>query len=706
MDSKLAQQNKLTDWKNEPSVADLKNDFLLAQPSHDAQLAKIQSWLDSLYVTGSAKPPKRKGRSSVQPALVRKQAEWRYSALTEPFLNSYKIFRVNPRTFEDTDAAKQNELLLNYQFDTKLNKVNLIDSIVRTTVNEGTCILRVGWERTTKQEPEQVPIYQFLPDTVDEQFLQNLQQAVELKHSNPRGYKEQVDETLQACVDYYEESGTPAMAQIIGYNQIMSEKIVENKPTVEVVNNQNIYIDPTCNGDISKALFIIMSFETNKANLIKAGNYTNLDLVDWDSNSPIADGYHDTNVTDFRFTDTVRKKVVAYEYWGYWDINGDGNLVPFVATWIGDVMIRMELNPFPDEKLPFIVIPYMPVVRSIYGEPDASLLEDNQKIVGALTRGMIDLLGKSANSQQGFAKGMLDPVNERKFKSGEDYEFNPTISPVQGYIEHKYPEIPITAINMLQMQNQEAESLTGIKSFSGGVSGDSYGQVVTGIKAAVDSAGKREMAILRRIAKGVSELGDKIIAMNAVFLSEEEVVRVTNKEFLTIQKEDLKGNFDLVVDINTAEVDNEKAQDLGFMLQTIGPNLDPTLTTSILAEIADLKRMPKLAEQLRQWKPQPNPLEEKAKELEIAKLESEVNLNNAKAAETQSKTDGNVIDNQMEITGTKHRQEMEKQQAQARANQNLEVTKALVKSRKEGEKEPNVEAAIGFNAITPRLSNI
>ena len=229
MDSKLAQQNKLTDWKNEPSVADLKNDFLLAQPSHDAQLAKIQSWLDSLYVTGSAKPPKRKGRSSVQPALVRKQAEWRYSALTEPFLNSYKIFRVNPRTFEDTDAAKQNELLLNYQFDTKLNKVNLIDSIVRTTVNEGTCILRVGWERTTKQEPEQVPVYQFLPDTVDEQFLQNLQQAVELKHSNPRGYKDQVDETLQACVDYYEESGTPAMAQIIGYNQVMSEKIVENK---------------------------------------------------------------------------------------------------------------------------------------------------------------------------------------------------------------------------------------------------------------------------------------------------------------------------------------------------------------------------------------------------------------------------------------------------------------------------------------------
>ncbi|MFP3693873.1 hypothetical protein, partial [Burkholderia sp. SIMBA_048] len=75
-----------------------------------------------------------------------------------------------------------------------------------------------------------------------------------------------------------------------------------------------------------------------------------------------------------------------------------------VATWIGDTLIRMEKNPFPDQKLPFIIIPYLPVKREAFGEPDAELLEDNQKILGAVTRGMIDLLGRSANGQQGFAK--------------------------------------------------------------------------------------------------------------------------------------------------------------------------------------------------------------------------------------------------------------------------------------------------------------
>lgn len=66
------------------------------------------------------------------------------------------------------------------------------------------------------------------------------------------------------------------------------------------------------------------------------------------------------------------------------------------------------------------------------------------------------------------------------------------------------------------------------------------------------------MSILRRLAKGMVEIGNKIIAMNAEFLSEEEVIRVTNRQYISVRREDLKGNFDLEVDIATADVDNEK----------------------------------------------------------------------------------------------------------------------------------------------------
>ena len=47
---------------------------------------------------------------------------------------------------------------------------------------------------------------------------------------------------------------------------------------------------------------------------------------------------------------------------------------------------------------------------------------------------------------------------------------------------------------------------------------------------------------------------------------------------------------------------------------------------------------------------------------------------------------------------------MERMRAQGEANQNLEITKALVKPIKEGEKAPDPEAAIGWNDISKKLS--
>lgn len=703
---------KLTDWENEPTIQTLKSDFEVAKTAHDSQMIKINKWTDLMKASKINKAVKAKqGRSSVQPKLIRRQAEWRYSALTEPFLSSQKIFSVYPRTFEDYDSAKQNELLLNWQFDTKLNKVKFIDDFVRTTVDEGTCIIRLGWDRVTKNVTEEAPIYQYYQIT-DEAQLQQLQQAIQLSESDPRGYSENIPPELQAAVDYYKESGEPVFAQQIGTDTIETEVVIKNDPVVEILNPANVYVDPSCNGDFAKAMFVIISFETNQAELLKAGNrYKNLNQVNWEGSSVDSDSDYKSNTSDVDVVkDTLRKKVVAYEYWGFYDIYGTGELIPIVATWIGDILIRMELNPFPDQKLPFVFVPYLPIKRDLFGEPDAELLEDNQAILGAVTRGMIDTLGRSANSQQGFAKGMLDFTNRKRFENGEDYEFNPQLSPAVGHIEHTYPELPQSAILMVQMQNQEAEALTGVKAFSGGLAGDSYGKVATGIQGMLDAAAKREMAILRRLAKGITEIGEKIVAMNAEFLSEEEVVRVTNRKFITIKREDIKGNFDLKVDISTSEIDNIKAQDLGFMLQTLGPNMDPSITMMILAEIADLKRMPMLAERLRTWKPQPDPIAEQMKQLElqklqmeVQKLQSEVIHNQARAEKAYAEAEAEGVDTQQNIDGTKHLRELQKQQAQARGNQQLEVTKALLKSHKMDESDPDIEAAIGYNSISDQL---
>ena len=699
---------KLTDWSKPPSIRDLKQDYLAAQMSQSSHIAKIKEWANLRDVTGSARPKRIQGRSSVQPKLIRRQNEWRYSALTEPFLSSNKLFKISPTTWEDTEGARQNELILNWQFRTKMNTVKFIDEYVRTTVDEGTSIVRLGWCREVEMVKKTVPVYSYMEIDSEDEAAQ-FEQAYQLKETNYNEFKN-LPELLQRAVDYFDETGIASVVfETEETEEIEEEKILKNEPTVVLVNPQNIFIDPSCEGDLDKARFVIMSFETSKADLKKDGRYKNLENVNFNGAGVLASPDHETNTPDsFQFNDEARKRIVAYEYWGLWDIEGNDKLVPIVATWVGDTLIRLEKNPFPDKKAPFVLVPYMPIKRSLFGETDAELLEDNQRILGAVTRGMIDLMARSANGQTGTAKGMLDATNKRRFEAGMDYEYNSMVNhPNQGVIEHRFPEIPQSAMLMLNLQNQEAEALTGVKAFSGGMSGNAYGDVAAGIRGLLDAASKREMAILRRLAKGVQQIGSKIVMMNQQFLSEEEVVRVTNEVFIKVRREDLAGQFDLDVDISTAEVDNAKAQDLGFMLQTIGPDMDIGQRNLILSQIAELKRMPALAHMLKNYQPQPDPidverrqLENEKLKLEIAELKSKTTLNNAKTELTAAQADQASLDFVEQETGTKHERDLQKQSAQAKANQNLEVTKALLKSRKPEEKPGSVTAAVGFNQMT------
>ena len=209
----------------------------------------------------------------------------------------------------------------------------------------------------------------------------------------------------------------------------------------------------------------------------REGRYSNLDSIKVSTGSVLAAPDH-TIVGDqsFEFKDSARQKFVAYEYWGYWDVDGSGVTTPIVVTWVGDTVIRMEANPYPDGAIPFVSTQYLPVRKELYGEPDGALLKDNQAIVGAVTRGAIDLLARSANAQEGMRQDALDAVNKRRYKKGENYEFNPTIGdPRAAIIQHQYPEIPNSVGLMLTLQNNEAESITGVKPYSGGMSGDALG---------------------------------------------------------------------------------------------------------------------------------------------------------------------------------------------------------------------------------------
>lgn len=715
---------KLTNWKNEPKVEELMGDYKQALPAHNYHISRIQSWLKLLNpVTDKTKI--KSGRSGVTSRMARKLAEWRYSALASAILNERNLFQVTASSPKFIEASFQNSLVLNYQFNTLIDKVYFINTLVRTMVNEGTAIVRVGWEVEQQTKERGIPVYEYLE--ADEQGTMLIMQALEqINAEQQQTGTENIEDTeifknapsdLQESIKATYEYGIPVIAKATGETQIISELVsTKNRPSIKVINNNDLVIDPTCEGDFSKAKFVVYKYQTDLSTLRmmnqKSPNtYNNLKELNSDSpidlsdvstlaalpNEVFADMLdNNTNIEkSFKFKDEARKQITVYEYWGYWDIDGTGIAQSICATIADGKFIRLERNPFPDNQLPFVVIPYLPVKESVYGEPDSELIQDNQQISQALTRAMVDINARSANGQVAMPKGFLDILNKQRFNRGEDYEYNPVAHPADAIYMHTANELPQSMIAFQQMQYAEAEAITGVKSFSGGIDGNAYGQVAAGMSQAVTAINQREGDIMFRISKGLEKVGNKILAMNMEWLNEEEVISLTQFKFITVRREDLKGDFHLAVKIKSNSESEGKAQQLTFMAQTLGESADWGLRKIMLMEIGQLYNLDTFVSAIKDYDPQPDPVQQELAqvELEIAKAklqkeQAEAEYYQARSAfidaqigNTQADTDLKALDFMEQQEGVKHARQREIVQAQAEAQNKGKIATELLKGQ-------------------------
>lgn len=577
--------------KNTPSnestiLKALQADLNDAKPLRKEWDEKIAKWKD--WYNGEPYGNEKKGKSAVVSRDIKRQNEWQHPSLIDPFVSTPDIIKAKPVTWEDAEAARQNELVLNTQFCRQFNRYMFMTKVVKVLAQEGTAVVMTGWEYEDATEEVEYPIMSIDPYT---------------------GQPVQV--------------GTELVEEVV---------VKKNQPTAKVCRNEDVFIDPTCQDDLNNAQFVIYRYETDMSTLLAEGKYSKARLkkIETDMRD---DDFDSEDDTEFRFKDDPRKKLVVYEYWGNYDVDGDGIAEPIVCAWINKTLIRLESNPYPDQKPPFIVVPFSSVPFQIFGEPNAAMIGDNQQIKTAIYRGIIDNMALSNNGQKGIRKNTLDPVNRNRFYNGENFEFNGSR---EDFWDGSYNQLPNSVFNVIELQNNEIESLTGVKGFSGGITGASLGQTATGTRGALDATATRRLDLVRNIAENlIKPLMRKWMAYNAEFLLEEQVVRITNEEFVTIRRDDLEGRIDIDISISTSEDNAAKAQELAFMLQTIGPNEDPSIRRMLMAEIARLQKMPDLAKKLEEYQPEPDPVAMRMQELQVALLEAQVANERAKGRENE-----------------------------------------------------------------------
>ena len=175
----------------------------------------------------------------------------------------------------------------------------------------------------------------------------------------------------------------------------------------------------------------------------------------------------------------------------------------------------------------------------------------------------------------------------------------------------------------------------------------------------------------------------------------DKIIAHINSSWVTrVRRDDLAGNFDLVLSISTAEEDHNKAQELSFMLQTMGNNMDPGMSRMILSDIARLRKMPDLAKRIESYEPQPDPMQQEIAQLQVQKLKAEimeiqartgthaanaqlagakVGTEGAKAAHLKSDADLKNLDFVEQESGVKQERDKELHGEQARSQMQLKL---------------------------------
>lgn len=650
----------------------LKQDFEASRRLRYRNDEKIRQWRREY--NGEPYGNERKGRSKIIARMIKKQSEWQHASLVDPFVSTPDIIRAKPVTWEDKEISPKVQILLNTQFCRQFDRFNFMNKAIKVLDQEGTCVIRTGWKYKEDIIKEQIKVEQPNPEFIQaqqqlammqEQLAQyepivaefqqtmgmleqqgiNPEQAIQAGMLDPAMMEQgQIAmQESQAIQEQIQQLGNQLqqIPQTILVPQIIErKKAVVNEPTAMVCRNEDIFIDPTCQDNMDNCQFVIYRYETDMTSLKRAGIYKNLDKVtltlkdaEYMSRARDLKGYDPT----FEFSDVARKKLVVYEYWGNYDIDNDGEAEAIVCTWIDNTIIQLRDNPFPDKKPPFIVVPFNSIPFSLYGESNAELLSENQKVATAIIRGLVDNMAMSNNGQKGIRKGALDEYNLAKFMNGENFEFN--ANPNDFYDGH-FNEFPASALNFLQILNNEAESITGVKNFGQGMSAASLGNTATGAQAVMDSAAVRRLNIVRNIAENlVKPLLRKWLAYDAEFLDEETQFRITNEEFIWLKRDDLGAKIDIDLAISTSEDNKATASELGFLLQTIGPNEDPEIRKIIISDICDLYNKPELAKKIRDYQPQPDPLQQRLQELQCQMLEAQIENERAKGGRAEVDSD-------------------------------------------------------------------
>lgn len=250
---------------------------------------------------------------------------------------------------------------------------------------------------------------------------------------------------------------------------------------------------------------------------------------------------------DLNDADNASKQIELIEAYVDVDYNNDGIMEKIIVHMVEDVPLRIALNDF--EFVPFFpcCVKYDPnKVFSDYSYADT--IEIHQDLKTALVKQMIINVAQQNAGQRIVDAQHLDM--DALIDGDEIIAATGTNGPLANYVYAiNTPQLSPQTMSLLEYAQNEIESQTGSTKYNQGLDSNSLNKTATGITAIMGAADKRTRLIARAIAENFYvPLVKAIILLNQKYLREEEMFRINN-ENVTIRREDLDIDYDLIINV-------------------------------------------------------------------------------------------------------------------------------------------------------------
>lgn len=227
-------------------------------------------------------------------------------------------------------------------------------------------------------------------------------------------------------------------------------------------------------------------------------------------------------------TDTQSERYEVLEFWGNVDTKvlenygveldseySDMDQVSMNVWLCNDQIIRVVINPFTPEIIPYHVCPYETNPYSMFGVGIAENMDDTQTLMNGFMRMAVDNAALSGNLVFEVSEEYLTPGQDMKIYPGKMFRRQEG-APGQALFSHQFQNVSAQNMQMFDVARRLADESTGMPSFAHGQTGvQGVGRTASGISMLMGAAN----GSIRTVVKNVDDyllapLGRALFAFN------------------------------------------------------------------------------------------------------------------------------------------------------------------------------------------------